>query len=65
MNYISIPPSGVQSGRRHCQDLLSNDNNINVIHEAFGSQLEKGICVNGFFLVNYSRITTETITFLL
>lgn len=32
-------------------DLLCNVNDINLIHDAFGSQLEKGICKTAFSML--------------
>lgn len=50
-NELSLHPTLRSLVWEETLDLLCNVNDINLIHDAFGSQLEKGICKTAFSML--------------
>ena len=50
-NELSLHPTLRSLIWEETLDLLCNVNDINLIHDAFGSQLEKGICKTAFSML--------------
>ena len=50
-NELSLHPTLQSLVWEETLDLLCNVNDINLIHDAFGSQLEKGICKTAFSML--------------